>query len=392
MSNLVVYIVPGTWQYGFFRRKSKPGHPMWFEQGGGFYDSVLEPLPKGTQIRRLIWSGQNRFGARSAAAQRLAGIIVQKSEEDPPDTVYAIVAHSHGGTIAADAVSMISGDPVTGRIAGLITLATPFASSSPAGTIQGWVFAAAVGAFFAALIALAGIWMGPEWLISNRLLILPLPFAAVVVTLLHPVMHALMGGDASDYAAGKRLPDDFHVMVLRAPQDEASLVLSFVQTLRKAARAIYSIVDLPAISGSFFLLVAGAVTAIFLQRGVRWLLMSWAEFPSEAASMLTFPLAAGIPAAILVLAEVLSALSVGHWRPWLWWARNIDVEAAPLNHYNCSIVVLSNESDDHLPGLRHSLHEREDVRAFVKFFLNGLIDDGSSSHDASVVEQGASHE
>lgn len=373
MSKFVVYILHGTWPFGFFRRKSDPKRPAWFEPGGAFYNVVLETLPKGTVIRCFYWSGRNGFAARSSAAHGLAQYILRAGETDPIDTAYAIVAHSHGGTVAAEAMSMISEKPVAQRVTTLITLATPFASSSPAVSTNRIIFAAAVGAFWAAMAALMGLWVAQDWLIAHRVWLGLLPLFALAVILLHPVMHSITGAEATDYLKGAGLPKNFPIVILRAPQDEASLVLSFVQALRNAARAIYTLADLSWSAGSIARIIIGGVLIVLLQSCLRWFFFNVAEFRAEAADILAIFLATGIPAFVLLLSEFLSALSVGHWRPWLWWARSIDVETAPLNHFACSIIVLSNGADDNLSGMRHSLHERADARDFVHTYLRSLV-------------------
>src|SRR5437016_330262 len=96
--------------------------PLWFEEGSTFREEVACRVGGQVAFVQFDWSGRNSLRARSKAAQGLAEQLARFATSEP-DARQAVIAHSHGGNVAAHAVALLDADA---RPAGIATLATPF--------------------------------------------------------------------------------------------------------------------------------------------------------------------------------------------------------------------------------------------------------------------------
>jgi hypothetical protein len=144
---LLITTVHGTWPRGFFprlfrfkqwirgligRRQPWEPPPFWFEEGSPFLarlSAELRDIPH--KITRLLWSGENSISVRDKTAHRLTEHLSAEHAEHPQAT-QLIIAHSHGGNIALRALHLLH-QPDGSRLchtdgAGplVVTLATPF--------------------------------------------------------------------------------------------------------------------------------------------------------------------------------------------------------------------------------------------------------------------------
>jgi hypothetical protein len=147
---LLITLVHGTWPSGFFRtffpgiarfkqrvreltrRQRWDPPPFWFEEGSPFLARLsdeLRDVPH--KITLLLWTGKNSIHARDEAAHRLATHLSAEHAEHPQAT-QLIIAHSHGGNIALralhhlgrhDASELCKADLPNPLV---VTLATPF--------------------------------------------------------------------------------------------------------------------------------------------------------------------------------------------------------------------------------------------------------------------------
>ncbi len=83
--------------------------------------ALKERFGENLLFSRFVWSGQNSFRARDEATARLRQFITERNAA--PVGHRFIVAHSHGGNIAFEA---LSGPHAAGEIDGLVCLSTPF--------------------------------------------------------------------------------------------------------------------------------------------------------------------------------------------------------------------------------------------------------------------------
>jgi pimeloyl-ACP methyl ester carboxylesterase len=128
-----IYLINGTWAWGLFRsilshfhnpRAPRAHRPaIWSDTDSPFARKLACSLPKGTRILTFPWTGYNSARGRSEAAELLSSVL--NNESQPMTSPVFLIAHSHGGNVALEACSK-SGV----KVAGIVTLATPFLSVS----------------------------------------------------------------------------------------------------------------------------------------------------------------------------------------------------------------------------------------------------------------------
>jgi pimeloyl-ACP methyl ester carboxylesterase len=113
---LIIIIVHGTFSS---RKRFAPRDSPLFRQCSG--------IP-GARVLRFGWSGRNSHSARFGAAEKFAKFVLRLQVRFPA-TRFVIIAHSHGGNLVLRALQT---DPeIFGRLAGVITLNTPFVTFTP---------------------------------------------------------------------------------------------------------------------------------------------------------------------------------------------------------------------------------------------------------------------
>jgi hypothetical protein len=91
----------------------------WIRPDSTFVSQLLAGFPGRTEVVSFTWSGANNFRGRSAAVHRLQEVL----RSAPAGCDQYVIAHSHGGNIAVDALK----EPeVAARVRGTICLSTPF--------------------------------------------------------------------------------------------------------------------------------------------------------------------------------------------------------------------------------------------------------------------------
>jgi hypothetical protein len=120
---VLVTFVHGTWGRGVFPALRISKKPFWSEQGGSFRDNLLSEL-RGRVVcsfDAFLWSGANSIRHRDQAAIRLAQQLADNLQKHP--TIHQVViAHSHGGNVAAHALGHLGFDSTLQ----VCYLATPF--------------------------------------------------------------------------------------------------------------------------------------------------------------------------------------------------------------------------------------------------------------------------
>jgi hypothetical protein len=131
-ATLQITLVPGTWAYGFFRRRATLYHPArpprWFEENSAFrsaLESELRRMGFDFTINVLQWDGANSVHSRATQTELLAKDLERQRS---PGVRRVIIAHSHGGNIARKAASLVK---TGGNDLAIVTLATPFLQASP---------------------------------------------------------------------------------------------------------------------------------------------------------------------------------------------------------------------------------------------------------------------
>lgn len=98
----------------------------WTRDGSPLVNELQKRLHS-SRMHRHGWSGRNSFAARARASCELVNLIKTIIAEDK-DARIAIVAHSHGGTIALEAMDS---DEVRAHISAIACLATPVLNVAP---------------------------------------------------------------------------------------------------------------------------------------------------------------------------------------------------------------------------------------------------------------------
>jgi hypothetical protein len=122
----VLMLVHGTWPRGMLSRvlptKMGTRRLAWFDPGSPFRQDLQTRLSKPIQFEVFEWSGYNSVKARSKAATQL-GQRLAEIRRNHPKRGQLIIAHSHGGNVALQALAGL--DSLTG-ILGVATMGTPF--------------------------------------------------------------------------------------------------------------------------------------------------------------------------------------------------------------------------------------------------------------------------
>ena len=89
--------------------KTKPNQRHWFEAVSEFENDLIYRteklgLPIGSLVFQCVWwSGRNTFADRDEAAQSVRQALADAAAANPGPPI-AILAHSHGGTVAVKAL------------------------------------------------------------------------------------------------------------------------------------------------------------------------------------------------------------------------------------------------------------------------------------------------
>jgi pimeloyl-ACP methyl ester carboxylesterase len=111
-----------TLVHGTFAREAE-----WILSEAEFCRIIGRELPERCVFKPFQWSGDNNHQARFDAATALAKDLLATLNQYPTSRHF-VIAHSHGGNIALAAQGHWA---VKGKLAGIITLGTPFISCAP---------------------------------------------------------------------------------------------------------------------------------------------------------------------------------------------------------------------------------------------------------------------
>lgn len=251
---MIIYAVHGTWPYGpptwCGRRRTRTewsgvGAP-WFEVGSAFAAAVTDG--HGVTWVPFEWTGDNTFAARDTARADLCKRLqASLASSDEP---LAILAHSHGGTVAVAAVAQLSAEH-RARIVGIVTMGTPFATlkygiSSSVAVAQALLDSAAKASPFVLGLSAATVWaLGSGHFIVHTIALATAVWTAALVMLAVRLPGRLARGSRPRAAAfdlfEKARGLDVPLVALRVSGDEAGLAIASVQALRQVAVAALGI-------------------------------------------------------------------------------------------------------------------------------------------------------
>lgn len=196
----------------------------WAQEGSPLIAAIRHALGDNAHIVRFRWSGRNSNSARMLAATELRAHL-QREEYGRPSARHVLFAHSHGGNVVMYALA----EPeLRSRVAGVITMSTPFILARPRGLGPN---------DGRAILSLLGLPTLAATLLANRLLHLqglwkwlPALIAGVVGGMI------MLWGERylkqrRKQMAGMVLPEmpDLRALLLRIVGDEASIGLVAAQ-------------------------------------------------------------------------------------------------------------------------------------------------------------------
>ncbi|MEO7190840.1 MAG: hypothetical protein ABI051_07255 [Vicinamibacterales bacterium] len=249
---MIIYAVHGTWPYGpptwRGRRRERSDwkgvERPWFEIGSAFATAVTGDHT--ITWSPFTWSGDNTFQARQEAIDALKTRLCESLEAS--DEPHAIVAHSHGGAVALAAVAGLEAR-LQARVAGIVTMGTPFATlqyatSSSLGLAQGLLESAGAILPIALAVGVAIGWaVGAERLLFHALLSSAVVWLVSLILLIWILPTLLERRSRRRTHTFRDFGDAAKVktplVILRASGDEATLAIASAQAVQLAARALF---------------------------------------------------------------------------------------------------------------------------------------------------------
>jgi hypothetical protein len=389
---LIVTLVHGTWGRGFipgdfdpcrswrtylpFKWFVRSPRAPWFHPTAPFHRK-LQTLAR-CEVRSFSWCGSNSVFARSRAAKALKRLL----ESDPANTRHVIVAHSHGGNVALQALNKI-GKTSDIRV---VTLATPFIRVIPR-----WWDPTYLDALLPTLLSM--IWLavylgpsfglplkflsqGPLWLVDYLLTAI---IAAIPILLLstfavrfvvnagpanwtipndksffqwRPHRLALANNYTCDTSLGPKL------LVLRGIDDEAGLALAFGAIGARLSHAIRGLIAKKILVAAVLLTPATAIV------------LGYFGFTFRAALIL--------PVAVLMLMLTPGFFNSVFGREFAFGAVRCEIASnSSPDSEHLKVVTLPEWDSDVKTGLRHSIYDHPDCVSQIVLWLcdEGVITD-----------------
>jgi hypothetical protein len=211
-------LVHGTWARG----------AKWIEPGSETVKGVVAQLHAPAATVAMRWSGRNTFSARRQASEMLGKEIQEQASRHPNDKIF-VIAHSHGGNVAMQAIQ--NGD-VRDKISGLVCLSTPFFHVRPR-PMAYWfalthliIMFVSIPALLTAVLYYSGIGNGIGLVCSA---VIGLVFWCV--GLLSIAVFITSKTDRLAHSLGHPFVHTVPTLCIRAAGDEASLLLATFQLI-----------------------------------------------------------------------------------------------------------------------------------------------------------------
>lgn len=362
-----LHLVHGTWAKGL-RGTAR----AWSEPGEAAYECLQSKLPANSQFESFTWSGRNSMAARTIAANDLQQHLRQSLREHPRDC-HIVLAHSHGGTVANQAVT---GCDLDGAIRGLICLATPFAYlvSPSLGRLQTGILALASVLYVIYWTALLA-WMPwiPEFL--GTFAFAGLVAAKSLFAFYSVAVIAKAQFETKTATLRPSGPQKTSVFLLRGSRDEASLLLTEAQLFDMVCAAFARLNDVtqPTIRRPLtwvgYALVYASCSALGVYAAMRLAPVLIPHVGGDAVEIMgVFVYGPAVAGAVYLLGYAAIAVGVGHWNFLHWLSSVVEVEAAPPNT-TCQMYVFA-ELDT--SGLRHGLYEDDQVLGRVAELVQSI--------------------
>lgn len=416
-----------------------PRRRHWFEEGSEFESAIrqrLGPEAEHYKFERFKWSGNNSWKAREVASIELRRHL-EASQRRRPEADHLVIAHSHGGTVAVNALDLAP----TGcgeRTVAILTLATPFVRLALRHRINrlpqlGTVLAVLLPIWLllaAPLLAVDLLLRGESipWLAWTLLaaglvalftrrvvmacvvVIATFAFAGVAVRSDVPALLIALLLPAFGLVAWDRPPFDFVSQVkkylrpslrlpcaltaIRLPSDEASLVIGAAQTVGRLFELVYGALGrLIELLFKPFSWPAGESTGRRIARtvfGTSWLIVLGLVLLYISDAILGLPargwgerlvLSVGVPGFFLIpitivlgflwlIPAALLSLATGPEALLLPFLSTVHAEPLPFAEPPEAMrLEIDYEAGTGNPGLYHSLHQVEKIRASITAWI-----------------------
>ena len=367
---VTVHLVHGTWPYGVFCRSRAGSHDVnsksfalaantfyasvfrtqsseeqhvWFEEGSAFRNRITQLAGDDISINYEVfrWSGKNSFAARQKAAEDLC-LHLRKTIDEHATSKHVIIAHSHGGTVLATALSSPGSSDLLTAISWAACMATPFAYAIAAPKDQLVFFAFSL--FLVVLpfqLLLFGITHG-----AIQSIIPAIPLVGLIWAFVGRSRPSKFVTSPEPNAHGS-----VQLFLLRATRDEASLAIGLAQSLNWLLtvpirwwgggwRARTKVLIVALLGAPVFIY---AVNLLPLPK-------FWKGF------MMDLPTAIG--GALYLVGYALVALSVGFYDIRSWPYTTVEIDSSPP-WWPATMINLAEETNPN--ERRHSIHMRQEV-------------------------------
>lgn len=372
LPSVVVHLVHGTWPYGPFGKQSGKVK-AWFEEGSPVRAALASSERCATDVRVFKWSGRNSVDARASAARDFLEHLRQSLNERA-DTRHVIVAHSHGGTVAAHALSMARIPPEgVPRIKALVCMATPFAYVERCSQeTQMRTFFGLSDFFLAVLcVSLFAAGMLPQGPAALFLFLIGFVLKVLFSVLLDMCTPGLF---LDRSYSGEPLPQRIPAFLIRATRDEAALVLAISQAAQYVTGKMHQILDETRLKLHAILLRGFMEVLLFVGICLPFLLIYFSGDLALPDVYLGFVLLTFVQNGARVLpamaGRVIAAISVGDWKIARWPRTFIEVDPAPQDSA-CQFKSYSNIGAS-TSSLRHGIYEYETVQAEIRRIIEAV--------------------
>jgi hypothetical protein len=318
------------------------------------------------------WSGKNSFVARSRAAEDFRNRLLETSTLYP-DARQVVIAHSHGGTVVAEALAGTSTlvSRVLPPLAALICMATPFVYQIPREGRGRFAVCMALASVLTGIIALMYLFTGALTGRSPPLIVAAHSAIFLAATVFSFALYT-SSGRARDFGL---IPYTTPVYILRSTRDEASLSIGLTQTLHWVTGLFYK----PSTIGVAFLFPFALTPALMYIASV--LLPQATALDALHLFISCFFISQSILPGIYLAGVLCVAIATGAWSPRHWMKQIIEMEPTPVGHtcaiksYRDSGTLLTGLRVFKTGGMRHSqLYDQDEVHWNIGYILDDVLE------------------
>lgn len=396
VKTLIVHTVHGTWPNGPLGwRLWKPfrrlfhSSPNWYEKESDFCNEIEQKTSARLKIVPFEWDGKNSFTARARAASELRDHLNRWFLEEN-EAKHVIVAHSHGGTVAISATTNSFGtvlendsaniDSIKSSLSGIITMATPFVawrafSMKKKGERVSLNVYRDIGNYISRYLSttfimylfplcLAIWWNFGFFKFALSFILLSYLNLFFTTRSRHESFRKLVATQPNE---PKYL---FPLIALRAPRDEASLSIALSLSLDFIVKklwlyALYLLVAANVIiftyvisTEGFFNLHTGAVASPLIDTWINiCILFTFFWFLTHMLIAILMAVATG--------PEIINYSGFG------------EVQSEALPPATSAFVDMLSLADMEESQFRHSLHELDETRSRIAFWLDEIINESN---------------